>query len=51
VAGVWALQLIGSTLYLRHFRIGPAEWLWRTLSYLKAPPLRYAPSPANVAGL
>lgn len=40
VAGVWALQLVLSVLYLRHFRIGPAEWLWRTMTYLKAPPLR-----------
>jgi uncharacterized protein len=40
VVGVWALQLLWSPLYLRYFRIGPAEWLWRYLTYLKAPPLR-----------
>jgi uncharacterized protein len=50
VAGVWALQLIFSSLYLRYFRIGPAEWLWRLLTYLKAPPLRRSePSPAGAA--
>ena len=40
VAAVWALQLLLSPWYLRYFRIGPAEWLWRTMTYLKAPPLR-----------
>jgi uncharacterized protein len=51
VAGVWALQLILSPLYLRHFRIGPAEWLWRCLTYLKAPPFRNAASPAPAAAV
>ena len=40
VAGVWAVQLVLSPLYIRHFCIGPAEWLWRALTYLKPPPLR-----------
>ena len=33
VAGIWSLQLIVSPLWLRHFRYGPAEWLWRSLAY------------------
>ncbi|MCG8403711.1 MAG: DUF418 domain-containing protein [Phycisphaerales bacterium] len=33
VLGVWVLQLILSPLWLRRFRIGPAEWLWRSLTY------------------
>lgn len=40
VIAIWTLQLIWSPLYLRRFRIGPAEWLWRCLTYLKTPPLR-----------
>ena len=40
VVGVWAVQLVLSPLYLRHFRIGPAEWLWRLLTYLRPPALR-----------
>jgi uncharacterized protein len=40
VVGVWAVQLVLSPLYLRYFRIGPAEWLWRLLTYLQPPPLR-----------
>jgi uncharacterized protein len=40
VAGIWVLQLILSPLWLRFFRFGPAEWVWRTLSYGRLQPLR-----------
>lgn len=40
VVSIWALQLLISPLWLRHFRFGPMEWLWRTLSYGKVQPLR-----------
>ncbi len=33
VMGVWSVQLVGSTLWLRRFRFGPLEWLWRSLTY------------------
>ncbi len=33
VAGIWVVQLVGSSLWLRSFRFGPLEWLWRTLTY------------------
>ena len=33
VAGVWALQLVASPLWLRRYRFGPAEWVWRSLTY------------------
>jgi uncharacterized protein len=33
VAVVWAFQLAVSPLWLRAFRFGPAEWLWRSLTY------------------
>lgn len=32
---IYAAQIALSTLYLKFFRIGPMEWLWRTLTYLK----------------
>jgi uncharacterized protein len=32
MAGVWLLELTWSPLWLRYFRMGPVEWLWRTLS-------------------
>lgn len=38
VLTVWVVQLIVSTLWLRVFRFGPFEWLWRTLSYAKLQP-------------
>jgi len=34
VAGIWAIMLIISPLWLNHFRFGPLEWLWRSLTYL-----------------
>jgi uncharacterized protein len=36
-AGIWALQLLASPLWLRYFRYGPAEWLWRSLAYGRPP--------------
>ncbi|GAA2836077.1 DUF418 domain-containing protein [Crossiella cryophila] len=37
---IYLAQLAGSHLYLRWFRIGPAEWLLRSFTYLRAQPLR-----------
>jgi len=35
VAAIWIFQLILSPLWLKYFRFGPIEWLWRSLSYQK----------------
>jgi uncharacterized protein len=40
VAAIWAFQLVASPIWLRHFRFGPAEWLWRSLTYWRRQPLR-----------
>ncbi len=40
VAAIWAFQLVVSPLWLRHYRFGPLEWLWRSLSYWRFQPLR-----------
>jgi uncharacterized membrane protein YeiB len=40
VAGVWSVLLVGCPLWLRGFRFGPVEWLWRTLTYGERQPLR-----------
>lgn len=37
---IWALQLWLSPIWLRHFRFGPLEWLWRSLTYWKLQPMR-----------
>lgn len=47
-AGFWVLQLIASPLWLRVFRFGPMEWLWRTLTYGRIQPImRPGRPPAN----
>jgi uncharacterized protein len=40
VLAVWIALLVISPVWLRHFRFGPAEWLWRSLTYMKAQPMR-----------
>jgi uncharacterized protein len=40
VFAVWILQLIYSTIWLRYFRFGPFEWLWRSLTYWKKQPMK-----------
>lgn len=44
VVAVWALQLVLSPIWLRYFRFGPVEWLWRASTYGRLPPIRRAPS-------
>ncbi|MXZ19357.1 MAG: DUF418 domain-containing protein [Caldilineaceae bacterium SB0665_bin_25] len=39
VAAIWAFQLVVSPLWLRHYRFGPFEWLWRSLSYWRFQPM------------
>jgi len=40
VVAIWGLQLVWSPAWLGRFRFGPAEWLWRSLSYMKRQPMR-----------
>lgn len=40
VAAVWVLQLAVSSVWLRRFRFGPLEWLWRSLTYGRRQPFR-----------
>jgi uncharacterized protein len=37
---VFVLAIVASNLWARRFRFGPAEWLWRTLTYWKVQPLK-----------
>ncbi|MCK4342335.1 MAG: DUF418 domain-containing protein [Phycisphaerae bacterium] len=37
---IFAIQIPLSVWWLRHFRFGPAEWAWRTLTYGQRQPLR-----------
>ncbi len=42
---IWVVQLVMSPVWLKHFRFGPFEWLWRSLSYWKWQP--FAKEKAN----
>lgn len=47
VGSIWLFQLIGSPVWLRYFRFGPLEWLWRSLTYWKRQPMRLATERAS----
>ena len=40
VIAIWIFQLWISPLWLRYYRFGPAEWLWRALTYGQVPPMQ-----------
>ena len=40
VVAVWIFQLIFSSIWLRYFRFGPFEWVWRSLTYWKKQPMK-----------
>jgi len=40
VGAVWVIQIIWSHIWLRYFRFGPLEWLWRSLTYWKKQPFK-----------
>ncbi|WP_078554168.1 DUF418 domain-containing protein [Bacillus alkalicellulosilyticus] len=37
---IYALQVIVSFYWLKYFRFGPMEWIWKTITYHKAQPLK-----------
>jgi uncharacterized protein len=39
VFGVWIFQMRFSVVWLKYFRFGPLEWLWRTLTYWEKQPI------------
>ena len=51
VLAIWVTQLIVSPIWLKHFHFGPIEWLWRYLTYGKAPPFRKRDEPPAVDGM
>ncbi|HED23838.1 MAG TPA: DUF418 domain-containing protein [Firmicutes bacterium] len=38
--GIYCLQVLWSNIWLKYFRYGPLEWLWRTITYGKNQPIR-----------
>jgi hypothetical protein len=37
---LFAAQVVFSNWWLKRYRFGPMEWLWRGLTYGKLPPMR-----------
>jgi uncharacterized protein len=50
VVAVWAGQLAVSPLWLARYRFGPAEWLWRSLTYWEWQPMRRGASRSSPLG-
>jgi uncharacterized protein len=46
---VWVVLLIVAPWWLEHFRFGPLEWLWRTLTYGERQPMWRAKASAVIA--
>lgn len=42
---LFALQVIFSVWWMRRFRYGPVEWLWRSFTYWQAQPIRRSARP------
>jgi uncharacterized protein len=40
VFAIWIFQLVVSPIWLNHFRFGPLEWLWRSLTYWQIQPMK-----------
>jgi uncharacterized protein len=40
VVAIWLFQIVTSHIWLRYFRFGPFEWVWRSLTYLKKQPMK-----------
>lgn len=40
VAATWLLEIVWSHIWLKFFRFGPFEWLWRSLTYWKWQPIK-----------
>jgi uncharacterized protein len=39
IAGVWTFNIVFAIAWLRVFRFGPLEWLWRSLTYWELQPM------------
>ncbi len=40
VVSIWIFQLIMSPIWLKYFRFGPLEWLWRSITYKQKQPFK-----------
>lgn len=42
IGAVWVVNIVFSAVWLRFYRFGPAEWVWRCLTYWRVLPIRRA---------
>ena len=40
VLTIWAVQMVISPIWLKHYRFGPLEWCWRSLTYWEKQPMK-----------
>lgn len=40
VGAIWLFQIVFSNIWLRYFRFGPFEWVWRSLTYWHKQPMK-----------
>lgn len=46
---LFGAEATASTIWLAHYRFGPLEWIWRTVTYARSQPLRRAAPALGVA--
>jgi uncharacterized protein len=51
VLAIWIAQLLWSPVWLARFRFGPAEWLWRSLTYWQRQPFRQGAPALSMSGV
>jgi uncharacterized protein len=44
------LQIVLANLWAKRFSMGPAEWVWRSLTYFKLQPIRVRPADGVAVG-
>jgi len=44
---LFVLQVSASRAWLARFRLGPLEWVWRSLTWLRREPFRLSPNPSS----
>jgi uncharacterized protein len=50
VGAIWLFQVVTSNLWLRYYKFGPFEWVWRSLTYMKKQPMHRTATAAEPEG-
>ena len=49
ILAIWLFQAVFSAWWMKRYRFGPMEWLWRSLTYWQRQPLRRPPAEQALA--